>query len=103
MRIPGSTATFCGDCVKTCEDVVPNFGENRPGSFTIITAESPRVLDTLTEKDLQVAFQKWRRRLDRCLHAGGNYFEGNATDRLYGEFYDLYSVNPEYFGYIIVF
>jgi hypothetical protein len=27
-----------------------------------IQAESPRVLDTLTEKHFQEAFQKWRRR-----------------------------------------
>jgi hypothetical protein len=25
-----------------------------------------------------------------------------ATDRPYGEFYDFYSVNPEYFGYDLV-
>jgi hypothetical protein len=37
-----------------------------------IQAESSRVLDTLTEKDFQEAFQKWRRRWDRCLHAGEN-------------------------------
>jgi hypothetical protein len=36
------------------------------------------VLDTLTEKDFQEAFQKWRWRWDRCLHAGGNYFEGDG-------------------------
>jgi hypothetical protein len=30
----------------------------------------------LTEKDFQEAIQKWRRRWDRCLHAGENYFEG---------------------------
>jgi hypothetical protein len=39
-----------------------------------IQAESRR----LTEKDLQEAFQKWRKRWDRCLHAGGNYFEGDG-------------------------
>ena len=44
-----------------------------------IQAESQRVLDTLTEKDFQKAFQKWRRRWDRCLHAGGNYFEGDGS------------------------
>jgi hypothetical protein len=38
-----------------------------------------RVLDTLTEKDFQEAFQKWRRRWDRCLHAGWNYFEGEGS------------------------
>jgi hypothetical protein len=54
------------------------------------------VLDTLTEKDYQEALQKWRRRWDRCLHAGGNYFEGD------GEFYDFYSVSPEYFGHTLV-
>jgi hypothetical protein len=44
-----------------------------------IQAESPRVLDTLTEKDLKGAFQQWRRRSDQCLHAGGNYFEGDGS------------------------
>jgi len=43
-----------------------------------IQAESQRVLDTLIEKDFQEAFQKWRRR-DQCLHAGGNYFEGDSS------------------------
>jgi hypothetical protein len=43
-----------------------------------IQAESQRVFDTLTEKDFQKAFQKWRRRWDWCLNAGGNYFEGDS-------------------------
>ena len=37
MWIPGSTEKLCGDCVKTCEDIAPNFGENRPGCFTMTT------------------------------------------------------------------
>ena len=40
-----------------------------------IQAESQRVPGTLTENGFQEAFQKWRRWWDRCLHAGGNYFE----------------------------
>jgi len=44
-----------------------------------IQAKSQRVPDTLTEKDFQGAFQKWRRWWDRCLHAGGNYFEGDSS------------------------
>jgi hypothetical protein len=40
-----------------------------------IQAESQRVLDTVTEKGFQETFQKWKRRWDRCLHAGRNYFE----------------------------
>jgi hypothetical protein len=43
-----------------------------------IQAESQSVLDTLTEKNFHEAFQKWRRRCDRCLHAGRNYFEGDG-------------------------
>jgi hypothetical protein len=43
-----------------------------------IQAESQTVLDTVTEKDFQEAFQKWRRRWDGCLRAGGNYFEGDG-------------------------
>jgi hypothetical protein len=34
--------------------------------------------ESLTEKYLQEAFQRWRRRWDWCLHAGGNYFEGDG-------------------------
>jgi len=43
-----------------------------------LQAEPQTVLDTLVGKDFQEAFQKWRRRWDRCLHAGGNYFEGDG-------------------------
>jgi hypothetical protein len=43
-----------------------------------IKAESQRVIDTLLEKDVQEAFQKWKRRWGRCLHAGGKYFEGDS-------------------------
>jgi hypothetical protein len=41
-------------------------------------AEFQRVLDTLTEKDFQEAFQNWRGRWDRYLNAGGNYFEDDG-------------------------
>jgi hypothetical protein len=43
-----------------------------------IQTETQRVLDILTGKDFQEAFQKLRRRWDWCLHAGRNYFEGNG-------------------------
>jgi hypothetical protein len=47
-------------------------------SIEEIHAESQRVLDTLTGKEIQEAFQKWRRRWVWCLCAGGNYFEGDG-------------------------
>ena len=37
LQIPGSAAKFCGDCVKMCKEIAPNFGENRPGCFTMTT------------------------------------------------------------------
>jgi hypothetical protein len=55
------------------------------------------VLDTLTEKDLK--------RSKNGEGGTGVYVrEGTtsrvmAADRSYGEFYDFYSVSPEYFGY----
>jgi hypothetical protein len=44
-----------------------------------IQAKLQRVLDILTEKDFQEAFQKWRRWWDQYLHAGQNYFEGDGS------------------------
>jgi hypothetical protein len=41
-------------------------------------AKMQKVLNTLTEKDFQEEFQNWRRRWDRCLHLGGNYFQGDG-------------------------
>jgi hypothetical protein len=67
-----------------------------------IRAELHRVLDTLTEKDLQEAFQKWRRRWDRCVYEGGTTSRMMAADGFYVEFYECYSVRPEYFGYTLV-
>jgi len=39
----------------------------------------PKHRECLIEKDFQEVFQKWRRRWDRCLHAGGNYSEGDGS------------------------
>jgi hypothetical protein len=57
-------------------DLAPK--ERRFDTIEEIQAESQIVLDTLTEKDFHEAFQKCRRRWDRCLHAGDNYFEGDG-------------------------
>jgi hypothetical protein len=43
-----------------------------------ILAESHRVFDILIEKEFQEAFQKRRRRWNRCLHARGNCLEGDG-------------------------
>jgi hypothetical protein len=35
LGIPDTKATFCGECIKTCENVVKNFDENRPSCFNV--------------------------------------------------------------------
>jgi hypothetical protein len=68
-----------------------------------IQAEPQRVLDTLTVKDFQEAFQNWRRRWARCLHEGGITSRVMAADRPHDKFYDFYGVSPEYFGYSLAY
>ena len=36
-----------------------------------------KVIDTLTQKDFHWAFQKLFERYNKCIAAGGDYFEGN--------------------------
>ena len=35
-----------------------------------------RVIDTLTQEDFDGAFEKLLERYNKCIAAGGNYFEG---------------------------
>ena len=36
-----------------------------------------KVIDTLTQEDFDEAFQKLLERYNKCIAAGGDYFEGN--------------------------
>jgi hypothetical protein len=63
-----------------------------------IQAEWSRVLDTLTQKDFQVAFQKWGDGGTGVYMQEGTTSRVMAAEMSYGEFYDFYSVTPEYFG-----
>ena len=36
-----------------------------------------KVIDTLTQEDFNVAFQKLLERYNKCIAAGGDYFEGD--------------------------
>lgn len=47
-------------------------------SIEDIQVESQRVLNTLHPSDFQECFQKWEQRWDRCIHARGDYFEGDG-------------------------
>jgi hypothetical protein len=68
-----------------------------------IQTESQRVLDTLTEKDFQEAFQIGGGSRTGVYMREGTTSRLMAADRPYGEFYDFYSVSPKYFGYILVY
>jgi uncharacterized protein YukE len=43
-------------------------------------AETQTVLNTLTKKDSQVAFQKWQKRWNRRVRSQGVYFEGDGAE-----------------------
>ncbi|PNF18540.1 hypothetical protein B7P43_G08515 [Cryptotermes secundus] len=45
-----------------------------------IQAEMQTVLNTLTKKDFQDAFEKWQKRCDRCMRSQGDYFEGDGAE-----------------------
>ncbi|PNF21909.1 hypothetical protein B7P43_G03600 [Cryptotermes secundus] len=45
-----------------------------------IQVNTQTVLNILTKKDLQDAFEKWQKRWDRCMRSQGNYFEGDGAE-----------------------
>jgi hypothetical protein len=45
-----------------------------------IQAETQTVLNTLTKKDFQDAFQKWQKRWDRRVRSQRDYFEGDGAE-----------------------
>ena len=42
-----------------------------------------KVIDTLTQKDFHGAFQKLLERYNKCIAAGGDYFEGDRVSCMY--------------------
>jgi hypothetical protein len=44
----------------------------------VIEAESQVVLNTLTEHNFLDAFKKWQKCWEQCIHAEGDYFEGDS-------------------------
>jgi hypothetical protein len=45
-----------------------------------IQAETQMVLNTLTKKDFQDAFQTWQKCWDQCVRSQGDYFEGDDAE-----------------------
>jgi hypothetical protein len=67
-----------------------------------IQTESPRVLDTLTEKDFRKRSKNGGDGETGVYLREGTTSRVMAADRPYGEFYDFYSISPEYFGNTLV-
>jgi hypothetical protein len=67
-----------------------------------IQVASERVLDTLTEKNFQNAFQNGVDGGTGVYMREGTIWRVMAADRPYGEFYDFYSISPKYFRYHLV-
>jgi len=41
-------------------------------------AEMQEIIDTFTFENFQGCIKSWETRLDRCIHAQGDYFEGDG-------------------------
>jgi hypothetical protein len=67
-----------------------------------IQAESQTVLHTRQKRTPRKRSKKGGDNGTGVYMWEGNTSRVKAADRPYGEFYDFYSVSPEYFGYIIV-
>jgi hypothetical protein len=49
-----------------------------------ITENSQMQLCAIPKKVYQGFFQKWQRRWERCINAGGEYYEGNKAHSVAG-------------------
>ena len=45
-------------------------------TIEVMKEAATKVIDTLTQEDFDGAFQKLLERYNKCIAAGGNYFEG---------------------------
>jgi hypothetical protein len=54
--------------------------DHHSDTIEVIEAESQAVLNTLRGHDFQDAFEKWQKRLEWCVSAEGDYFEGNGVE-----------------------
>ena len=54
-----------------------NLGGCRYETIEVIKEAVTKVIDTLTQEDFHGAFQKLLERYNKCIAAGGNYFEGD--------------------------
>jgi hypothetical protein len=157
LWFPGSTATFGGDCVKTCAYVARHLARTHPAAspwdrpyayfrpHPAVSGETindchppPTVLSWFgnlwllpiskneTEAERTPVWYHWRPNRRQCLtfsqkrtsmkrsKNGGDggtdvYMKEGTTsrvmaaDRPHGEFYDFYSVSPEYLGQTLVY
>ena len=55
----------------------PKLGGCRYETIEEMKEAVTKVIDTLTQEDIHVAFQKLLERSNKCIAAGGDYFEGD--------------------------
>ena len=55
----------------------PNLRGYRYETIELMKEAVTKVIDTLTQKDFHGAFQKLLKRYNKCIAAGGDYFEGD--------------------------
>jgi len=71
-------------------------------TIEVIQAKSQRVLDTLIEKTSRKRSKNGGDGGTSVYTQEGTTSRMTAADRLYGEFYDFYSISLENFGYHLI-
>jgi hypothetical protein len=70
---------------NTCTTILLALTTNQT-TIEEITENSQTELRAIPKKAYQDCFQKWPRRWERCINAGGEYFEGDKADSVAGTF-----------------
>jgi hypothetical protein len=65
-------------------------------TIEVTEAKSQAVMNTLTEHDFQDAFEERQRRWERCIHAEGDYLEGDGGQWAQSQFLTRWQNSPEF-------
>ena len=68
---------YCRDLAPSDFGLFPKLTGCRYETIEEMKEAVTKVIDTLTQKDFHGAFQKLLERYNKCIAAGGDYFEGD--------------------------
>ena len=70
---------YCADVAPCDFWLFPKLRGCRYNTIEEMKEAVPKVIDTVTQEDFHGAFQKLLERYNKCIAAGGDYFEGDSS------------------------